>query len=58
MEKRGNLFDLTMGTYNDAEICELVGLLILWKFHQLAKINNFGLYIGHWSVIAKNMSVP
>ena len=44
MKKVRELFDVTMGGYDGAEICELVGLFILYKFQQLNKINNFGLY--------------
>ena len=36
-EKRGQLFDMTVGAYNRAEICELVRLFIIYKFQQLNK---------------------
>ena len=44
IKKQGELFDVTMDAYDGAEICELVELLILFKFQQLNKIRNFGLY--------------
>ena len=44
MKKGGELFDVTMDAYEGAEICELVGLFILYKFQQLNKMNKFGLY--------------
>ena len=61
IEKGLELFDVTMGTFDVAEICELVGLFILYKFQQLNKINNFGLYRDdglavvtlEWSTVGK-----
>ena len=45
---RGSCFDVTMGSYNGAEICELVGMYLL---SLLANIidnnNNSGLYFDH-----------
>lgn len=38
-----NAFDVTMGSYDGAEICELVGLFILWKLKDTFG-NNIGLY--------------
>ena len=36
VEKEGNpLFDVTMGSYDGAEVCELVGLYLLSKFPPL-----------------------
>ena len=58
MKKEPELFEATMGAYDGAEICELVGLFILYKFQQLNKINNFGLYRGDGLVVVKNMSGP
>ena len=43
-KKWGELFDVTMGAYDGPEICELVGVFILYKFQELNKIKNFGLY--------------
>ena len=47
-----------MGAYDGAEICELVGLFILFKFQQLNKIRNFCLYRDDSLVVVKNMSGP
>ena len=57
-EKRGQLFDMTVGAYNRAEICELVRLFIIYKFQQLNQINNFGLYRDDELAEVKNMSGP
>ena len=58
MKKGGEPFDVTMGAYDGAKICELVGLFILYKFQQLNKINNFGLYRDNELTVVKNMSGP
>ncbi len=39
-----SLFDVTMGSYDGAEICELVGLFILNKLGQKFGKENIGLY--------------
>ena len=58
MKKGGELFDLTMGAYDGAEICELIGLFILYKFQQLNKTNNFGLYRDDGLAVIRNMCGP
>ena len=47
-----------MGVYDSDEICELVGVFILYKFQQLNKIKNFGLYRDDGLAVLKNMSGP
>ena len=47
-----------MGAYDGAEICELVGLFILFKFQQLNKIKNFSLYRDDGLAVVKHMSGP
>ena len=45
MESCGNpLFDVTMGSYDGAEVCELVGLYLLSKLTPQMGIKNVGLY--------------
>ena len=45
VKKGGNtLFDVTMGTYAGAEVCELVGLYLLSKLAPLVSTKNVGLY--------------
>ena len=40
-----NIFDVAMGSYDGAEICELVGLFILDKLRAEFKNDNIGLYM-------------
>ena len=45
IKKEGNpLFDFTMGSYDGAEVCEIVGLYLLTKLTPLMSIKNVGLY--------------
>ena len=48
----------TIGICNSAEICELVGLFVLYKFQQLNKIHNFGLNRDDELAVVNNMSGP
>ena len=57
-EKRRRAVWVTMSAYDVGEIFELVGLFILYKFQQIRKINNFGLYKDDGLAAVKNMSVP
>ena len=45
-KKKNGLFDVTMGAPDGAEICELVGLLILYEIRQRQQFKDleFGLY--------------
>ena len=47
--KKGDdiLVDVTMGSFDGAEICELVGLFLLDKPSKLIRRENVGLYIDH-----------
>ena len=47
-----------MGACNGAEICELVGLFIFFKFQKLNKIKNFGFCRDDGLAVVKNMSDP
>ena len=58
IKKEGGTFDVTMGAYDGAEVCELVGTFIL---HQLAsKYNkdNIGLYRDDGLAAFKDTSGP
>ena len=44
IKQEGNLFDVTMGSFDGTEICELVGLLLLQKLKSLTKDVAIGLY--------------
>ena len=41
---QNDLFDVTMGSFDGAELCELVGLYLLHKLHPLIGSQNTGLY--------------
>ena len=51
-----NLFDVTMGSYDGAEICELVGLFILKQLGKMFGNKNIGLYRDDGLAIIKNKS--
>ena len=42
--KKDGLFDVTMGAYDGAEVCELVGTFLLDKISEKYEKNNIGLY--------------
>ena len=44
IKKDGSLFDVTMGSYDGAEVCELVGLFLLHKMKTSFPQIDFGLY--------------
>ena len=58
MKREGNLFDVTMGAYNSAEICELVGIFILNKISEKYDKNDIGLHKDDGLVLSKNISGP
>ena len=43
-KKQGSLFDVSMGAYDGAEVCELVGTYMLNLLSKKYNKNNFGLY--------------
>ena len=42
MKREGNLFDVTMGTYDGAEVCELVGIFMLNEISEIYDKNDVG----------------
>ena len=44
MKRKDSLFDVTMGSYDGAEICELVGAFLLSRLKQPQCTNEIGLY--------------
>ena len=44
IKKDSDTFDVTMGAYDGAEICELVGILILSLLNKQYRSNNIDLY--------------
>ena len=55
-KKNTNLFDLAMGAYNQADICELVGLFLLNIFANKFDKNSVGLYRGNGLALFKNIN--
>ena len=54
----GSFFDITMGSYDGADVCELVGLFILHQLSQLVGSKNIGLYRDNGLAILENTSGP
>ena len=57
-KRNGNLFDVTMGSYYRAEICELVGLYLLHELNKTIKNQHLGLYRDDGSAIINSKSGP
>lgn len=57
MKKGGELFDVTMGAYDGAEVCEVVGLFMLNKINAIYP-NNVGLYRDDGLAAFKDTSGP
>ena len=55
MKKDSGLFDVTMGAYDGAEVCKLVGTFLLYK---LSLKYNIGIYRDDGLAIFKNISGP
>ena len=53
MKKNGNLFDATIGEFDGAEVCELVGIFIQNKLSETYDISDFGFYRDDWPAIFK-----
>ena len=58
MKKDSGWFDLTMGAYDGAEVCELVGTFLLYKLSLKYNKNKIGLYRDDGLAIFKNISGP
>ena len=58
MKKDSGLFDVTMGAYDGAEVCELVGTFLLYKLSLKYNKNKIGLYRDDGLAIFKNISGP
>ena len=52
----GDLFDVAMGAYDDAEICELVGTFLLENISQICNEGNIGLYWDDGLAVLRNKS--
>ena len=58
MKKDSELFDVTISTYNGADVCELVGTFFLYKLSLKYTKNNIGLYRNDGLAIFKIISGP
>ena len=58
MKREGNLFDVIMGAYDGAEVCELVGIFRLNKISEKYDKNDIGLYKDDNLAVFKNISGP
>ena len=58
IKKQSNNFDVTMGSYDGAEICELIGIFMLSLIGNKYNPNNIGLYRDDRSTVFKNTSGP
>ena len=58
IKKEGGLFDVTMGAYDGAEVCELVGTYLLSLIAERYSKNQIALYRDDGIAIFKNTSGP
>ena len=58
--KKGNnpLFDVTMGSYDGAEVCELVGTYLLNKLTAIVRKEEIGLYRDDGIMVVSNANGP
>ena len=56
IKKQGGLFDVLMGAYDGAEVCELVGTYMLNVLSKKYNKNDFGLYRDDGLAVLKNKS--
>ena len=52
------MFDVTMGSFDGAEVCELIGLFLLNNLSEKYGKNNVGLYRDDGLVLLRNASGP
>ena len=57
-KNHSNMFDVTMGSFDGAEVCELIGLFLLDNLSEEYGKNNVGLYRDDGLVLLKNASGP
>ena len=58
LKKESGLFDVTMGAYDGAEVCELVGIYLLVFLSSKYLKQNIGLYRDDGLAVFKNLSGP
>jgi hypothetical protein len=58
IKRDGTLFDVTMGSYDGAEVCDLIGLYLLTGLKQKFENLDMGLYRDDGLGIYKNLPGP
>ena len=58
IKKQSNNFDVTMGSYDGAEVCELIGIFMLSLIGNKYNPSNIGLYRDDGLAVFKNTSGP
>ena len=58
IKKGGTMFDVTMGSFDGAEICELVGLYLLDKLSIILEKESIGLYRDDGLAVINNANGP
>ena len=58
MKKGSDLFDVSMGAYDGAEVCELIGIFLLNLLGRQYDTKNIGLYRDDGLSLFKNCSGP
>ena len=57
-KNHSSMFDVTMGSFDGAEVCELIGLFLLNNFSEKYGKNNVGHYRDDGLVLLRNSSGP
>ena len=57
-KKDGSFFDVSIGSFDGVEICELIGLFMLHNLANVVGAHNIGLYGDDGLAILKNISEP
>ena len=58
IKKESGLFDVTMDAYDGAEVCELVGIFILYQLSRIYNKSNIGLYSDDGLAVFRNTNGP
>ena len=58
MKKEGGSFYVTIGAYDGAQVCELIGIYMLYLIRKKYDSKNIGLYRDDGLAVFKNVSEP
>ena len=58
IKKQSNNFDVAMGSYDGAEVCELISIFMLSLIGNIYNRNNIGLYRDDGLAVFKSRSTP